>query len=45
MQDGVLENRIIFEDDVEDMYGMPQPTFNYKPTTECARETTRMMNE
>jgi hypothetical protein len=45
MQDGVPENRVVFEDDVKDLYGMPQPTFNYNPTRKYALEATDMMNE
>ncbi|KAF7292249.1 GMC oxidoreductase [Mycena indigotica] len=45
MQKSVPENRIIFETDVRDAYGMPQPTFEYQPTQEHAAEATRMMND
>ncbi|TDL21831.1 putative pyranose oxidase [Rickenella mellea] len=43
MQEGVKENRIIFEEDLTDSYGMPQPTFAYVPTKKYAQEANRMM--
>ncbi|KAI0031186.1 putative pyranose oxidase [Vararia minispora EC-137] len=45
MQDGVKENRVLFEDKVEDMFGMPQPTFEYKPTPKYALQATHMMRD
>ena len=45
MQTGVKSNRILFENDLKDAYGMPQPTFEYVPTPEHAEEATRMMKE
>ncbi|KAF5346223.1 hypothetical protein D9758_014384 [Tetrapyrgos nigripes] len=44
-QDGVKKNRMIFEDDLTDAYGMPQPTFEYEPSTKYAEETSSMMND
>ncbi|KAJ7175098.1 putative pyranose oxidase [Mycena crocata] len=43
MQEGVPENKIVFHKDIKDAYGMPQPTFHYKPTPKRAHETQRMM--
>ena len=34
-----------FEDEVDDAYGMPQPTFEYVPDEESARLSSRMMKE
>jgi len=45
MQDGVEGNRIIFEDEISDAYGMPQPTFEYLPTDKYANKAHEMMNE
>ncbi|KAL6304157.1 putative pyranose oxidase [Sparassis latifolia] len=45
MQAGVPGNRIYFDDKVTDAYGMPQPTFEYHPTEEYAKDTHRMMND
>ncbi|KAF9457214.1 putative pyranose oxidase [Collybia nuda] len=45
MQPGVRKNRIVFEDDISDAYGMPQPTFEYTPSREAALAATRMMND
>ncbi|KAJ7021158.1 putative pyranose oxidase [Mycena alexandri] len=45
MQDGVPENRMIFQTQIKDEYGMPQPTFEYKPTPKYAEETQRMMED
>lgn len=52
MQNGVKENRIIFEDGCDesedtcrDTYGMPQPTFVYTPTRKFANQATDMMKE
>ncbi|KZV78321.1 pyranose 2-oxidase, partial [Exidia glandulosa HHB12029] len=45
MQDGVPENRIIFENDYKDTYGMPQATFHYLPTPARAKQATDMMND
>jgi pyranose oxidase len=36
-------NYILFENDVQDIYGMPQPTFHYEPTPEYADQTAAMM--
>ncbi|KAG6867363.1 hypothetical protein C0993_003835 [Termitomyces sp. T159_Od127] len=44
-QDGVESNRIIFENDVKDGYGMPQPTFEFTPSPKFAYEASRMMGE
>ncbi|KAG6860692.1 hypothetical protein C0995_008605 [Termitomyces sp. Mi166 len=44
-QTGIQDNRIIFENDIKDGYGMPQPTFVYEPTTEFANESSEMMDE
>ena len=44
-QEGDPANRIIFEDDFRDAYGMPQPTFEYVPTTKYAKEASEMMKE
>jgi pyranose oxidase len=40
MQDGVPQNRMILEDTLEDLYGMPQPTFEYTPTEVYAQQAT-----
>ncbi|VDB88531.1 unnamed protein product [Peniophora sp. CBMAI 1063] len=40
-----VNNRIIFEDEVDDAYGMPQPTFEYVPDEESARLSSRMMKD
>ncbi|KAI0314588.1 putative pyranose oxidase [Amylostereum chailletii] len=45
MQAGEPDNRLLFEGSVKDAYGMPQPTFEYKPSDGYALEATRMMNE
>lgn len=45
MQSGVSKNRIIFEKNITDAFGMPQATFEYTPTDEHALEANRMMNE
>jgi len=45
MQDGVPENKMVFERDVQDAYGMPQMTFEYLPTPARALECGRMMND
>ncbi|KIJ47072.1 GMC oxidoreductase [Sphaerobolus stellatus SS14] len=45
MQDGVPENRILFESDIHDAYSMPQPTFEYTPTTTWAEEAHKMMKD
>ncbi|KAJ7757744.1 putative pyranose oxidase [Mycena maculata] len=45
MQEGVPENKMIFEMSLKDAYGMPQPTFEYIPTRKYADETQRMMND
>ncbi|KAI0689662.1 putative pyranose oxidase [Cytidiella melzeri] len=37
------KNCMIFEKDVTDAFGMPQPTFEYVPTPQFADEATRMM--
>ena len=39
------KNRIIFEKDITDLYGMPQPTFEYNTTKKYADEAGRMMKE
>jgi len=44
MQPGVATNRILFED-ATDAYDMPQPTFEYTPTPDAAKEAHRMMND
>jgi pyranose oxidase len=44
-QDGREENKIIFEDDTEDLYHMPQPTFEYKVSEKYALQATKMMKE
>jgi pyranose oxidase len=44
-QDGRPENKIIFEDDIDDLYGMPQPTFEYRVSEKFALEARRMMKE
>ena len=38
-------NRVVFEKNVTDVYGMPQPTFEYTPTEKYADEAGRMMKE
>jgi len=38
-------NQIRFERDLTDGYGMPQPTFHYKPNAESVREAHRMMTD
>jgi hypothetical protein len=35
----------VFEDDDKDGFGMPQPTFEYRPTTKYAEEAHLMMDE
>ncbi|KAJ7304641.1 putative pyranose oxidase [Mycena albidolilacea] len=45
MQEGVPENKMIFQKGFKDAYGMPQPTFEYTPTAKHAEETQRMMND
>jgi hypothetical protein len=45
MQEGVPENKMMFQKGLKDAYGMPQPTFEYTPTAKHAEETQRMMNE
>ncbi|KAJ7791625.1 putative pyranose oxidase [Mycena olivaceomarginata] len=45
MQHPVETNKIIFEKDIKDAYGMPQPTFEYIPSPDRALEATRMMND
>ena len=45
MQEGDPKNRIIFEDDDSDVYGMPQPTFVYLPTDKWRDNAHKMMNE
>ncbi|KAJ7754829.1 putative pyranose oxidase [Mycena metata] len=45
MQAGVPENRMTFQTQLKDEYGMPQPTFEYKPTPKYAQETQRMMDD
>ncbi|KAJ6600287.1 putative pyranose oxidase [Mycena vulgaris] len=45
MQEGVPENRMTFQPNLKDAYGMPQPTFEYTPTAKHAEETQRMMND
>ncbi|KZP03746.1 GMC oxidoreductase [Athelia psychrophila] len=44
-QKGSPTNRLFFEKNLTDAYGMPQPTFEYIPTTEGAEDTQRMMND
>ncbi|KAJ8082436.1 hypothetical protein PM082_008291 [Marasmius tenuissimus] len=44
-QHGVSKNKVIFENTLSDAYGMPQPTFEYEPSRECALEASRMMND
>ncbi|KAI0084962.1 putative pyranose oxidase [Irpex rosettiformis] len=44
-QAGDLNNRIVFEEGVTDVYGMPQATFEYTPTTQFADEAGRMMKD
>ena len=39
------KNRVVFEKDITDVYGMPQPTFEYVPSTQYADEAGKMMNE
>lgn len=39
------KNRIIFEKDSTDLYGLPQPTFEYTPTKKYADEAGRMMKD
>ncbi|KAJ7225167.1 putative pyranose oxidase [Mycena rebaudengoi] len=41
----LTKNKLIFEDDENDGFGMPQPTFEYRPTTEYAKEAHRMMDD
>ncbi|KAF7984116.1 hypothetical protein HWV62_16738 [Athelia sp. TMB] len=43
-QKGSPENRLVFEN-FTDAYGMPQPTFEYIPTSEGAGESQAMMND
>ncbi|KAJ7107339.1 putative pyranose oxidase [Mycena epipterygia] len=45
MEEGVSQNRMVFHKSVRDAYGMPQPTFEYTPTTKSADDTQRMMND
>jgi hypothetical protein len=45
MQEGVQKNRIYFENNLDDSYGMPQPTFEYLPTDHAALQAHDMMNE
>jgi hypothetical protein len=45
MQTGVPNNRIYFETKITDAYGMPQPTFEYLPTADAAKQAHDMMNE
>lgn len=45
MQIGVRKNRMVFENSLEDSYGMPQPTFEYLPTDEAALQAHNMMND
>lgn len=45
MQKGVKENTMLFETNIRDAYGMPQPTFEYFPTDEAALEAHDMMTE
>ncbi|KAF7342404.1 GMC oxidoreductase [Mycena venus] len=44
-QNGVPTNKLIFEDGIEDGFGMPQPTFVYQPTSEFATEAHNMMDD
>ncbi|KAI0084963.1 putative pyranose oxidase [Irpex rosettiformis] len=44
-QEGDSKNRLVFEKGVTDVYGMPQPTFEYTPTTKFADEAGRMMKD
>ncbi|KAG6918845.1 hypothetical protein DXG01_011250 [Tephrocybe rancida] len=44
-QSGEKDNRIIFENSLQDACGLPQPTFVYSPTDKFAEETSLMMNE
>jgi hypothetical protein len=45
MQEGVQKNRMYFENNLGDSYGMPQPTFEYLPTENAALQAHDMMNE
>jgi hypothetical protein len=45
MQVGVERNRMYFEKHIRDLYGMPQPTFEYLPTDHAALQAHDMMNE
>jgi pyranose oxidase len=45
MQEGVESNHIVFENDVVDQYGMPQPTINYLPTRKYADQGSAMIAE
>jgi len=45
MQKGVEANRVYFDHEVTDQYGMPQPTFEYTPTPEDAEDAHIMMND
>ncbi|KAH7924400.1 putative pyranose oxidase [Leucogyrophana mollusca] len=45
MQAGDSSNILLFEKDITDAYGMPQPTFEYLPTTHFASQATNMMND
>jgi len=45
MQEGVPENKITFEHDITDAYGMPQPTFEYFPAGKGLVDAGRMMND
>ncbi|KAF3914467.1 hypothetical protein AA313_de0203518 [Arthrobotrys entomopaga] len=41
----VESNRVTFEHKIKDMYGMPQPTFNYVLSEKDAEQANEMMND
>ncbi|KAJ7219746.1 putative pyranose oxidase [Mycena rebaudengoi] len=41
----ITTNKLVFEDDDKDGFGMPQPTFEYRPTTKYAEEAHLMMDD
>jgi len=45
MQEGVSKNRMWFEREYSDAYGMPQVTFEYLPTEKAAKEAHDMMTD
>ena len=44
-QDGDKSNKLLFEPAVQDVFGLPQATFQYKPTDTYAKAAHDMMNE